>query len=191
MATGLGFLGRGRITELLRTLAVHLAGAAAGGAALGALLGFVGERLGASRAPLPFVLVGTVLSLWLSRSSRRYPRAFGIRRQVPRSWVRRMRRSPLYFSWGFLLGTGVATAIPHSALVLLSSTQLVSGPVLGALAGTVFGFTREASVVYALLRHSDPQQTLGLVQSLERPAERANRVVSILGGAALVLVNIV
>lgn len=168
-----------------------MAGAAAGGAAVGALLGFVGERLGASTVPLPFVLVGTTLSLWLSRRSRPYPRAFGIRRQVPRSWVRRMRRSPLYFSWGVLLGTGVATAIPHSALVLLSFTQFVSGPELGALAGALFGFTREASVVYALLRHSDPQETLGLVQTLERPAERANRIVSMVGGAALILVSVV
>jgi hypothetical protein len=69
--------------------------------------------------------------------------------------VIRSRAALAYAAWGALLGSGVATLVPHSAYLVLLAAELVSGPTAGGLAGTAFGLTRGLMAV-ALARSRGP-----------------------------------
>ena len=92
-----------------------------------------------------------------------------------------------YFLWGVLLGSGVATPILSSAFLVLLSAQLTSGILLGALAGFVFGATREAMALLPGLRGYDHQATMALIPNLRPMVRRLNALVALGAGVALVL----
>jgi hypothetical protein len=88
------------------------------------------------------------------------------RRQVPRGWIRAYGAPRAYAVWGALLGSGVATIVPHSAYLVLLAAELVSGPKAGALAGAAFGLTR-GLMAAALARSRGPSAEIADV--LPRP----------------------
>ncbi len=89
-----------------------------------------------------------------------------------------------------LLGSGVATVVPHSAYLVLLAAALVSGRKTGALADAAFGFTR-GLVAVVLARSRGPSaeiaDVLARVQAL---AARGNLAVAAIGGLALLGVTV-
>lgn len=162
---------------------MHVAGAGLGGATAGVLVGGIGWATSLDRLRPPTLIAAIGIALVVAL---RAQNGFGRRRQVPRAWIRTMPPRRALFLWGALLGSGVATLIPHSALVLLVAAQLAAGAWLAALSGLVFGIAREAPAALALLEQLDPQQTMALLARLGVPAARVNVIAVTGGGAALV-----
>jgi len=115
------------------------------------------------------------------------PTGYGRRRQVPRRWIRAYGARRPYAAWGALLGSGVATVVPHSAYLVLLAAELVSGPKTGALAGAAF----RGLVAVVLARSRGPSaeiaDVLARVQAL---AARGNLAVAAIGGLALLGVTV-
>jgi hypothetical protein len=140
MAMGVGFLGRGRFYRV-GIAAAHLLGSAVGGALAGACLGLLGLALHLHEWRVPVVGLGVVAALALRG------RRLGIQRQVPRMWAVRLPPPSRFFAWGIMLGTGLATLIPYSVLLLLASVELTAPLALAVMCGVVFGLSREVPVL--------------------------------------------
>src|SRR2546426_418297 len=104
MAMGLRFSGRRR-SQRLGARMTHVLGSALGGAISGTVVGGIG-----------FLLLFPHLRPWiiglasvLAMAARFLRVKLGRRRQVPRSWARRMALPKLFLLWGMLLGCGFAT----------------------------------------------------------------------------------
>lgn len=126
---GLSFLGRGKTLAKVLVGIWHICGAAIGGAIVGGILGWLGLISSLAHWRIEIVIVSCSFALWHGISRR--PVRLGFRHQVPRVWERTMTMGPRYFLWGALLGSGIATRIYHSSLLVLLAVQLTSGPVWG------------------------------------------------------------
>lgn len=159
----------------------HVGSAVLAGGLVGFLVGVIGQPIHAVSPEL--VILATVVAV--GSAVRRNPAGYGTRRQVPQRWIRVYGAAKAYAAWGALLGSGIATTVPHSAYLLLLTAELVSGPKAAALAGAAFGFTRGlVAVILARNRGSSPEiaDVLPRVQAL---AARGNLAVAALGGLAL------
>lgn len=156
-----------------------------GGTSVGITLGAAGGALGLERLRPWLIGLACLMALWLGL--RRRPVRLGRQQQVPLEWSMRMGTLPTYISWGLLLGSGVATLIPYSSVVLLFGLEISSGPVMGAVAGGVFGFVRGVLALGQGLRGSDPQKTMDLLPRLRRPMWLGNLLVAGLSGLVLLV----
>jgi hypothetical protein len=187
MAVGLGLLGRGGTRQALGLWALHVAGAALAGALLGGLLGGIGALLGLA-AWRPWIVGGAaLLAFGLALLPR--PPKLGRQRQVPRRWAPGTPPARVYFVWGAMLGSGVATPIFHTAFLLLLAVQLTGGVALGLISGALFGAARQAMALLPLLGQLDPGRTMGLLETLRPVARRLNAALILAGGLILVLVS--
>jgi|SRR5579884_3487177 len=186
MATGrLGFLGRGRSKWVAQVGGPHILGAVGGGGATGALLGGLGMLL--ALPPWRPWVIGGVAVLAGCLAVRRQTVPLGRHRQVPRTWGQTMPPVRRYFLWGALLGNGLTTLIPYSSFLVLLSAELTAGVATGALVGAIFGGTREAMVLFPLLRGFGPVETMDLLLKCRRQAARLNTWVALVGGILLIL----
>jgi hypothetical protein len=168
MAAGLNLLGRGGRQR--GTAVIHVFAAAVGGALGGAALGAIGAALMLQEWWM--VTGAAVLAIWVA--IRRPRRPLGIHRQVPRQWLQVLGERRAYAAWGAVLGMGTATVIPYSAYVVLVAVQLVSGPVLGALAGAAFGISREALALVSAARLGTLSEITDLLPRFRRTVARFN-----------------
>lgn len=182
MAMGLVSLGRETKSRVVAVAIFHVLGAAVGGALAGAALGSVGLAFGAGS--WQSWIVGGAAMLAVLRSSRARPIGYGRRCQVPRHWTRTMTAGRLYFLWGVLLGSGLATLIPHSAFLVLAAAEFTSGPLLGAGMGLVFGGLRESLALVPLLAGLDHVQTAAALPRFRRAAMAVHAVVASCTGVA-------
>lgn len=117
----------------------------------------------------------------------RWPRKeLGRSKQVPRRWARTVPRSQLFFLWGALLGSGIATLIPYSVFVLMLGAQATVGVYLAAPSRAIFGATRQGLALVPVIRRFDPPQTTALLPKLRPHAIRLNALATLVGGAGLV-----
>jgi len=184
---GLGFLGRGGGWRAARVALVHLIGAALGGGLIGGLLGWIGSAVPASRWRPGILLATGALALFLS--FRRQPE-LGLQCQVPRHWNRIMSAEQCYAVWGLMLGSGVATLIPYSGLLLLLGAQLTAGVAFAGLSGAVFGTARESMSLFPLLWNQyreDPPSAMRLLPALRTAVHRLNSI-SVAGGMVWLMV---
>lgn len=159
MAMGLGSFGRRR-GYIIYLGTVHVLGATLGGALVGFLLGSLGAYL-SLYTWRPFLLLAIILfALW--QHQMHHPAILGLKHQVPREWANSMPSTLCYLLWGILLGSGVATFIPYSALPVLFTAQLTSGPLVGLLSGAIFGGTRQLVALSPLLLMPQKVSTNGL-----------------------------
>jgi cytochrome c biogenesis protein CcdA len=157
-----------------------------GGAITGGVLGGIGEF--AALAPWRPWLIGAAVTWAIGLGLRRRPRPLGRQWQVPRAWNQTMPPRRRYFLWGLLLGCGLVTPISYPAFLVLVSAELTAGPLLGSLAGAVFGATRQALALVPLLRRCTLAETAALLPRLRGPFRRLNTVVVAVGGLLLILV---
>ena len=184
MAMGLS-PGRGGGRQTAELAGLHLLGAALAGALVGGVLGGVGWLLGLA-AWRPW-LVGAA-ALWaLGLGLRRRPLRLGRQRQVPQAWNRTMPPGRRYLLWGALLGSGVATPVYHSAVLVLLAAQLTAGIGPAAGAGAVFGAARQALALLPGLGGLGLHETMDLLPRLRSAARRLNVLAILAGAVALVL----
>lgn len=189
MAMGLGFLGRGKVTHAIHIGIIHILGAAIGGAIIGGLLGWVGALLSLALWRPWIITTIAIFAAWHSLSRR--PQRLGRQCQVPRAWAQTMPVKKCYLLWGILLGSGIATPIPYSALLVVFGTQLTVGVVLGCLSGALFGATREALALLPLIwkrDKTDPEKIMELLPALAPIVQRFN-VIWIFAGSLLLLLT--
>jgi hypothetical protein len=186
MAMGLGFLGReSRATSTLAG-AIHVLAAALGGALSGAAIGSIGELIGAGTGTsLAIVISAGVIALLLAL--RRQPMRLGRPCQVPKQWSRTMPVNRLYATWGLMLGSGVATLIPHSSHLLLLAAQFVAGPAFGAVSGALYGAAREAVALAGVPGELHPVQAMDALERWSGRARVVNILVVAVGAGTLVL----
>jgi len=189
MAMGLAF-GRGRVSRKIFIAVLHVAGAVLGGAIVGGLLGGLGELLSLSVWRPELIIAVVLFALWQSLSHR--PAKLGLRRQVPRTWVRTMAPEPRFFLWGVSLGCGVATLIPYSAFLVILVVQLTSGVALGFLSGALFGGMRGAVMLLPVLGRQNrlhPEELPRFLPSLATTVQRINLLWLLLGGPLLLITS--
>lgn len=90
-----------------------------------------------------------MLAIWYAL--RRPSQSLGLNKQVPRSWAHTMPVGIRFLLWGVLLGSGMATVIPHSIFIVVLAIQLSSGPAFAALTGLIFGLIRGLCSVFLLV----------------------------------------
>lgn len=180
---GLGFLGRESRRKQGVVGLVHVGASALGGASVGVTLGAAGGALRIERLRPWLIGLACLTALWFGL--RRRPVRLGRQRQVPREWGRRMGPLHAYTLWGLLLGSGVATLMPYSSILLLFGSEISAGPATGAVAGGVFGFARGVLALGQGLRESDPQKTMNLLPRLWRGMRAVNLLVVGLSGPIL------
>jgi hypothetical protein len=184
---GLRLLGRGAKLRNSGIVCGHLAGAAIGGAAVGAILSAIGWALRLTQW-YPWVITIAVATA-LAQAFFGFLPAIGRQHQVPRDWARTMPAGRRYFLWGFLLGGGILTLVPYEFTIVIVSVQLVSGAVLGSLAGAAYGASREAMALWPIARRLSSRQTMHLLPSFRRSAYRINIVLIIASGLLLLFMN--
>jgi hypothetical protein len=183
MATGLCLLGRGEKRRSLYAL-IHFVSASLGGALAGLMLGGIGLLL-PTVLRLAAAILGAALAAYLAIRPLR--RGNGLRRQVPRRLGGHLHPLLTYAAWGAELGSGLSTLIPYSAFLLLIAFYLLSGPLLGAIAGAAFGAARQGAAVLAARRSGSPGEIMGLLPRLALRARVTNLIVCLMGSAALVV----
>jgi hypothetical protein len=185
MAMGLRFSGLGARQKTDHWL-FHLAGAAAGGAAIGAAFGTIGALLSLGERRVWVAALAAAVAVTVAFTA--WGREFGRHRQVPRRWGRTMRHRNAFLLWGVLLGSGVATLIPYSSLLLLLGLQLAAGPIVGAAAGATYGLARESATLITAFRRMDEGAIMDILERFALSGPRANAVLSIGGGVAALAV---
>jgi hypothetical protein len=184
MAMGLSPLGRGAAKRSAAIGSLHAVGAAAGGATVGAVIGLIGTPL--SSDARPWIVGGAALfALWAGL--RRPVVKLGRDCQVPRHWHTTMPLWRRYLTWGALLGSGLWTLIPHSAVLVVLAGEATAGPGLGAAAGGLFGLGRELPALVPLVRRVEDERASDLLAGLAGVARRANVALALLAGVALAL----
>ena len=185
---GLGFLGRGKVRRVLVIGSLHVSAASLGGAVVGGTLGGVGSLLELSARRLIVIVPVSTYVLWHALT-RRHAR-LGLQRQVPQRWSRTMSPAKRYFWWGILLGSGVATLIPYSAFLMVLGAQVVSGVLLGAVSGAVYGGMRQVTMLTLLANRANwqnPDRMPRLLPLLAEPLRTANSVMTFAGSLALII----
>jgi hypothetical protein len=164
---------------------MHISGAAIGGALAGLVIGLAGSLL---RLPdlQPWILGGATLAAFLL-ALRPGSVKLGRQAQVPRRWASRMRPLRLFFLWGALLGSGFATLIPYSSLLLVFAAEATTGPVLAAFIGAIFGASRQSAAFIPVVRDLNPSETMDLLPRLRAVAAVVNISVISTAGVALVI----
>jgi hypothetical protein len=185
MAMGLRFSGLGARQKADHWL-FHLAGAAAGGAAIGATLGAIGALLSLGDRRVWVAALAAAVAIFVAFTA--WGREFGRHRQVPRRWGRTMRHRNAFLLWGVLLGSGVATLIPYSSLLLLLGLQLAAGPLVGAAAGAMYGLARQSMTLITAFRRMDEGAIMDVLERFALSGPRANAALSIGGGMAAVAI---
>jgi hypothetical protein len=159
----------------------HVGSAVLAGGLVGLLVSVMGQPI--HQVSPEVVILATLVAV--GSATRGNPTGYGRRRQVPQHWIRTYGGPRAYAAWGALLGSGVATIVPHSAYLVLLAAELVSGPKAGALAGAAFGFTRGLAAV-ALARSRGPSAEIAdVLPRVQTLAARGNLAVAVLGGLAL------
>ncbi len=185
-------LGRGKGRRILYLGILHIIGAILGGAIAGSSLGALGDLFSLTSWRTAFIVLASTFALWQSLSRR--PARLGFYwQQVPRQWQHTMRADRCYYLWGILLGSGVATLIPYSSLVVLLATQFTSGITLGCLSGAVFGGMRELVALAPLLSKRyrlEPTKAGMLLSKLTRVVRILNVCWIISGGTLLVFTSL-
>lgn len=185
MTSGLGALGRGSRRALVGGALSHLFGAATSGALVGAVLA------GASTLFPQVVRVGLlVILVWVAWIKRDALAPLGLPKQVPR-WDRtRLPRPVVYGAWGALLGTGLATVIPHSGYLILLGVEINATVPQAAAAGALCGLTRGFVAILPLMLstpYRQPEHAVRLYAVLSRHARQYNRWFALIGGVAAVV----
>jgi hypothetical protein len=185
MGLGLNALGRGHKSARVVPAACHCLGGAVGGTATGALVAGLGYLVGIETHRLIGLVAGTVGTVILTLATRGRP--LGIRCQVPRS--SRLSTSPHYLWWGGLLGTGLATTIPHSSVVVLLLAVAGAGIPVGATVGGLYGATRAVvAVVLACTKAgSRPSYTMQALATMGADVRRTNLAAVIVAAVLLPL----
>jgi hypothetical protein len=192
MAMGLGFLGRGRgriYTIWVSTL--HIAGAILGGALVGGLVGAAGMLLSLDKFRWETIFIATVVALWYSIGPS--AASLGLKRQVPRSWERTLTPPARFFFWGMLLGSGVATIIPHATFLVLLAVQSTSGVLLGAVSGAVFGASRQIMAILILFpqTYRNTPEMIGLLLHRHSSAfSRASVLCTLVAAAVFIVLSL-
>lgn len=184
MAMGLNFLGREKLRGIEAGV-VHLMGSIVGGAGVGLVLGSLGTGLGLDRWRV-WIVGGAAVGVMVVSLTRDH---FELGRpcQVPRQWSRSMAANTRFLAWGLMLGSGVATLIPYPAYFLLLAGEATVSPFVAALAGGLYGLTRELPALWVLIRPTGPEKTMDVLPKL-RPAWRGlNLFLGAAGSLALIL----
>jgi hypothetical protein len=184
MAIGLSFLGRGWRYQI-RVAGAHVLGGVIGGALIALLIAVLGGVFPGSGWRLPVIVAAAMASLWLGLRQRTTP--LGRNVQVPKHWLRRFPVVPVYTAWGLMLGSGLATAVPHSGLLMLAAGAAVLGPVNAAVAGGLFGLTRELVPVAVSFSRLSDVRIMSLIPSLRWRMRKLNLVAIIAMTSALVI----
>jgi hypothetical protein len=126
------------------------------GAAVWAVLGAVLGGLPLGTAAL-VVAIGYALVYGLAETARFPINRFGLRAQVPSSWIRGRGRSVQVAVWGLLLAPGVLTHNQFAGIWLVPMMVAVSGGtgrglVVGALAGATHGLARALGILRLMPR---------------------------------------
>jgi hypothetical protein len=187
MGLSLGLLGRGDSSRAWRYGILHVLAAGAGGAIVGGLLGAVGSLLGLGEWRIWIVgataLIALALALWLGTYQ------LGRQRQVPRRWARGTAPSKIYTLWGLMMGCGLYTPIYHTALLVLLAFQLTGSFGMGLASGFLFGMVRQATSLWPVARHYEPEQTMSLLERL-RPGARAMNIALIVAALAVLALGL-
>ena len=187
MAMGLAFLGRGNVSRK-SVAGAHLLGASLGGASIGGVAGLGGYLL-QLQVWQPWIVGGATLLTVAIAIKHRTPGAWP-HRQVPRAWSEgKLPARSLYFSWGALLGSGVATVIPYPTVFLLLAVDFTVGPLIGALAGVVYGSARELVAIVAGTGSDEPGQLDRFLPSLQSVLRHANVILTACLGVSIVLLS--
>lgn len=172
-----------------RAAFLHLLGGALGGGLVGAMFGVIGAAVAAQRYRVPLLVVGILAALLVSSRWRLRRSGFGLRYQVPRQWARNgMPLGRLLLLWGLLLGSGLATVIPQSSLILLIAVEVSAGPAFAAMLGALYGVARVSMHLILALKAPPPERAMTIVPRLQVPAAAANIAVVLVGGTALALI---
>lgn len=161
----------------------HVTGSVLGGAGTGAVIGALGGMLRLPRVSPWLVGAAVLAAAWLGIRPR--PRSLGLQRQVPRRWRPGIPVGVIYFLWGLMLGTGILTVIPHSAFLVMTAAEAVSGPLAAAAAGGAFGVGRSLAAVAQGIREADPQRTMDLLPRLGPAAQKVNIIAVAVGGSLI------
>ena len=173
-------------------LAFHVLGGAAGGATIGVLLGFAGLLLRAALGDTldtVFVVVVPAALVYAASVDLGLLRVRPItsERQTPGSWPCSLGHYPGIFGWGFDLGLGISTRIPHQSLLVLPIAALLSGNLATAVAiMTVYGTSRALAVVAAVsAADGDFVGACDAIQTRVLPLKR------VVGATALVIAGLI
>jgi hypothetical protein len=137
-------------------LALHVAGGIAGGVTIGLLLGFLGLLLRAALGDgldTAFVVVVPLVLAYMALTDLGLLRLTYLTtiRQTPGSWPCSLGHYPGIFAWGFDLGLGVSTRIPHQSLLVLPVAAVLVGNLPAAIAITgAYGAARSLAVIAAI-----------------------------------------
>lgn len=184
---GLSFLGRGSRRAVTAGV-MHVVTATIAGGLVGGALGMIGAVLGLDAQKGWTVGTGAVIALTLTFFAPRL--TIGRPCQVPRRWSETLPATRLYASWGAMLGSGLATLIPYPAYILALSGELAAGPLVGAIAGAIFGLFRELPALVPLLRTVRPQEAMGVLEDLAPAARAVNVTLVTAGGVGLILIAV-
>ncbi|MGI9252489.1 MAG: hypothetical protein ACR2J8_01985 [Thermomicrobiales bacterium] len=185
MGLSLGLLGRGDSTRAWRYGIIHVLAAGVGGAVVGGVLGAVGTLLGIGQWRLWIVGITALIALGLALWLKTYQ--LGRQRQVPRRWARGTAPEKIYTLWGLMMGCGLYTPIYHTALMVLLAFQVTGSLGAGLASGFVFGIVRQATALWPVARHYDPEQTMSLLERLRPGARALNILLIAIALAALAL----
>lgn len=94
----------------------------------------------------------------------------------------------LFLLWGLLLGSGLATVIPQSSLILLIALEASVGPSFAATLGAIYGAARVSMHLMLAVKAPPPERAMTIVPRLQNPAALSNVVVVLVGGIALALI---
>lgn len=181
-------LGRGKVRRMVYLGIIHITGAILGGGIVGGLLGGLGALFSLSVWRFFFLIPVIVFALWQSLT--KHPARLGFYwQQVPRIWARTLPAELCYFFWGILLGSGIATVIPYSALLVVFTAQLTSGLFLGCLSGAVFGGMRELVALLPLFKKQyrlSPERAGVLLPKLTPIVTKLN-ILWIIGAGSILL----
>ena len=142
-------------------LVLHILGGTSGGATIGLLLGAVGiavERLAGGVTAAMFVIAVPLTLIWAALSEVRFVQlpVLTSSRQTPGFWSCAFGQGPACFAWGFHLGLGLTTRIPHQALIALPVAAVLAADAAFAITlMAAYGFARSLAVtgVIAWSRH--------------------------------------
>ncbi len=188
MVMTMGLLGREEGRKLAHLGFIHILGATIGGAIVGGLFGIIGQLFLLQIWRKELILMVTIFALL--QSVTKLPTRLGIQKQVPRTWIHTMPPGLCYLLWGMLLGSGIATVIPYSAFLILLTTQLTSGVILGCLSGALFGSVRQLVALLPLSQKQYrlcPERAGMLMPTLTRPVSLLNSLLILGGGSILLL----
>lgn len=153
---------------------VFAAASLVGGGAMAALIGLLGSVLGphALGAILfPFLTILALGELGVIRVPR--PQR---KEQVPANWRSELPPSQFAAGYGFLLGGGVFTPIPHLTFYLVVLLAAFVGPIAAALVGISYAGARAAAIIAVVLMAGsrDPVVVTLDVGYLGKKVRRAN-----------------